>query len=61
MKDQSDDRDHSKTVKRKCVVVFLTLLLMIGGVGIALVARFAADAPVDYADLEAHFKYGSTG
>ena len=61
MKDQSDDRDHSKTVKRKCVVVFLTLLLMIGGVAIALVARFAADVPADYADAEAHFKYGSTG
>ncbi len=61
MKDQSDDRDHSKTVKRKCGVVFLTLLLMIGGVAIALVARFAADVPADYADDEAHFKYGSTG
>ena len=61
MKDEPDEMDHSKTLKRKCVVVFLTLLLMIGGVGIALVARFAADAPVDYADLEEHFKYGSTG
>jgi hypothetical protein len=43
------------------VIVFLTLLLMIGGVLIALVVRFGADTPVDYADIEEHFKYGSTG
>ena len=61
MKDETDEMDHSKSVKRKCVVVFLTLLLMIGGVLIALAARFGTDVPVDYADFEEHFKYGSTG
>ena len=54
--------DHSKIVKRKCVVVFLTLFIMIAGVLIALAVRFLADKPVDYADIEEHFKGpGSTG
>src|SRR5574338_1521207 len=58
---ESDDRDDPASVKRKCAVVFLTLFLMIGGVVIALTVRFGADTPVDYADIEEHFKYGSTG
>ncbi len=61
MRDQSDDGDDSKPAKKKCVVVFLTLLLMIGGVLIVLAVRFGADTPVDYGDIEEHFKYGSTG
>lgn len=58
---ESDDRDDAGSVKRKSVVVFLTLFLMIGGVMIVLAVRFGVDAPVDYADIEEHFKYGSTG
>jgi hypothetical protein len=48
-------------VNKKCAAVFLTLFLMVGGVVIALAVRFGADTPVDYADIEEHFKYGSTG
>jgi mono/diheme cytochrome c family protein len=59
MKDEPDEVEQ--TVKKKCVVVFLTLFIMIAGVLIALAARFLADRPVDYADIEDHFKYGSTG
>jgi hypothetical protein len=58
---ESDDRDDPGSVKKKCAVVFLTLFLMVGGVVIALAVRFGADTPVDYADIEEHFKYGSTG
>ena len=61
MKDELDETDGVKSVKRTCVVVFLTLFLMIGGVVLALAARFLADKPVDYVDMEEHFKYGSTG
>ena len=44
---------------------FLALLALVVGVpallGIGLLARFGGDVAVDYADDEAHFKYGSTG
>ena len=56
MKDEPAGMDHSKIVKRKCVVVFLTLFIMIAGVLIALAVRFLADKPVDYADDRGAFQ-----
>ncbi len=39
-------------------LLFVAVAAMAGGY---LVWRFTRDAPVDYADIEEHFKYGSTG
>jgi mono/diheme cytochrome c family protein len=41
--------------------ITLALALLALGAGAYLAGRFGADAPVDYADNEEHFKYGSLG
>ncbi len=61
MNEQPAETDSLKAVNRKCWMVLLPFLLLIGGISGLLAARFGADVPVDYADSEDHFKYGSTG
>lgn len=50
-----------KTVVKVCAVVgaLVIILLLIGGTYLGV--RLRDDRPVRYADLEEHFKYGSTG
>lgn len=43
-----------------CVVLMLATLLVLA-LGLYLWTRFSRDAPVEYAEPEQHFKYGSTG
>ncbi|HJR75675.1 MAG TPA: hypothetical protein VJ805_01845 [Nitrospiraceae bacterium] len=61
MRDGPEEVGQAKAVKKKVAVVFATLFIMVAGVLIALTVRFLTDRPVDYADAEEHFKYGSTG
>src|SRR6476661_2435836 len=44
-----------------CVGLLLGLLVITAIIIVSLASRFLADVPVDYADIEEHFKYGSTG
>jgi hypothetical protein len=44
-----------------CAGLLLGLLVITAIVIVSLASRFLADVPVDYADIEEHFKYGSTG
>ena len=58
------DRDDIMRPWRKPRLRRAILFLLIAAVGMALALiawRFAQDQPVDYADIEEHFKYGSTG
>ena len=41
--------------------LLLALIAIVIVIGVSLASRFLADVPVDYADMEEHFKYGSTG
>ena len=47
--------------RRTCQMFVVAILLLGVGVLAALAWRFLEDMPVDYADIEDHFKYGSTG
>ena len=40
---------------------WLLLLIVLAIVGLWLFLQLSADEPVDYADIEEHFKYGSIG
>jgi mono/diheme cytochrome c family protein len=42
-------------------IVLLVLVALIAAASCYLIVRFRRDVPVAYADLEDHFKYGSTG
>jgi mono/diheme cytochrome c family protein len=44
-----------------CAGLLLALFVIVVVVTVSLASRFLADVPVDYADPEQHFKYGSTG
>jgi mono/diheme cytochrome c family protein len=44
-----------------CRIVVLALVLLVFAVLAGVAWRFGQDTPVDYADIEEHFKYGSTG
>ena len=44
-----------------CVALLLALLVIIVIVTVSLASRFLSDVPVDYGEIEQHFKYGSTG
>ncbi|MGH7230549.1 MAG: c-type cytochrome [Nitrospiraceae bacterium] len=49
------------TPRRACRVFLFAIALLLVGALAALAWRFGADTPVDYAGIEDHFKYGSTG
>lgn len=61
MGDQTREAHSSTAGNNTCWMVVLPFLIMVGGSCGLLAARFGADIPVDYADAETHFKYGSTG
>ena len=44
-----------------CRIIILVLVLALLAALAALAWRFGRDTPVNYADIEEHFKYGSTG
>jgi mono/diheme cytochrome c family protein len=47
---------------RRWFVALLVITVVVPGLAVlALFLRFSGDLPVDYADAEEHFKYGSTG
>jgi len=46
---------------RVCRFLLLGIVLLAGAILLYLVLRFTRDTPVDYADIEEHFKYGSMG
>ena len=41
--------------------VFLVILILLAAVGSYFFWKYVPDAPVDYADINDHFKYGSIG
>jgi mono/diheme cytochrome c family protein len=45
----------------KCRIVLALMIGTASWLAISAVSRFGQDVPTDHADLEAHFKYGSTG
>ncbi len=47
--------------RKKCWVILGLLLLSVGMALLALAIRFLPDRPVNYTNIEEHFKYGSTG
>lgn len=46
---------------QRCFIIFLVVIVVVGGYGTYLIGRFSADIPVDYQDNLEHFKYGSLG
>ena len=46
---------------RACRFLLLGIVLLAGVIVAYLVLRFQRDSPVDYTEIEEHFKYGSTG
>jgi hypothetical protein len=46
---------------RTCLRLLLGMILFLGGFVAYAAWRFGGDTPVDYAAIEDHFKYGSTG
>ena len=59
MADAPDQPAGSRRWKLRAVLLVIVGLIIIGC--LYLVSRFTRDEPVTYADLEDHFKYGSTG
>jgi len=59
--EQSSSTAMSSSACRKCRIALLSIVLLLvlalGYLGV----RFGLDSPVEYADIEEHFKYGSTG
>lgn len=51
---------HRRWARILFVLIVLVLVFAVVSV-VLLVARFTADRPVEYANIEEHFKYGSTG
>ena len=47
-------------LRRKLLIIALIILVVLI-VGVCLLIRFSIDRPAAYADIEAHFKYGSIG
>jgi Cytochrome c len=47
--------------RKKCCLLLLVVAALLGLMVVIVAARFAVDSPVDYANIEEHFKYGSTG
>ena len=47
-------------LRRKLLIIGLIILVVLV-VGVCLLIRFSIDRPAAYADIEAHFKYGSIG
>jgi mono/diheme cytochrome c family protein len=58
---RSTDAERAEDWKRRFVIVLVLLVLLIGLPAIYLAQRFLLDTPVDYVNIEDHFKYGSTG
>ena len=58
---QADERYTSKW-KRRFIVLAALVILIPGALAVYFIGRFfTVDAAVTYADIEEHFKYGSTG
>jgi mono/diheme cytochrome c family protein len=53
--------DSATKIGKKCWRILLVFAFLFVVTLAPLVARFAVDSPVDYPDIEEHFKYGSTG
>ena len=59
MADAPDQPAGSRHWKWHAVLLAMVALIIIGC--LYLISRFTRDEPVTYADVEDHFKYGSTG
>src|SRR5437773_1982115 len=59
--DRQSDAQQAATWRRRFLVLLILILAPVCLVAIYLFQRFGGDTPVDYASVEEHFKYGSTG
>jgi hypothetical protein len=62
-RDRQEEVAHSSQGKwcRRLLILFVLLILIPGVLVVYLAQRFLGDSAVEYADIEDHFKYGSTG
>lgn len=51
----------TKKTGKKCWLILLFFGALFALMLVTVAARFVVDSPVDYANIEQHFKYGSTG
>ncbi len=57
----SELSDSTTKTGKKCWLILLVFAFLFVVTLATLAVRFAVDSPVDYPDIEEHFKYGSTG
>jgi hypothetical protein len=61
MQEQEPQTPVEKTERKRSAIILIIVIIMLLIVGVVLYSAFNPDRPVDYADIQEHFKYGSIG